>query len=215
MRWKLTVSAALFFLCLSTEARQKDSSGFSPTSLYSISYTLGLPMGSFSDFMPTASFAGGTFSGQYFLYKGFAVGFEFGFSNYHQDIYSETYFGKDGIAVTGTQFKYAFIIPWKAGAYYYFLPGSVASPMLGLAMGASYMEEHILIQEFDFDNKQWGFILAPVIGVQVRFGKTSHWAAVLSTQYWLNTNSFEFSDTMNYSQLQGFNINLGVSYLLK
>jgi hypothetical protein len=206
----LLISAAI-----SSVAQDQATSGYSPSSLYTLSYTISIPMGSFNDFMQNASFTGGNFTGRYFLTKKIAVGFEFGWSNYYKEYPRMTFYDDKGTAITGIHYTYAFLLPWKAGFYYYFMPESVATPYLGLGLGGDYMEEHILVQEYDVYDTQWGFTMSPEFGALVKFGKYSHWAANISAQYWFNTNSFSFTDSKSYSFMQGINFNVGVSYLLK
>ena len=210
----LAISTALI-LALAVRAQDKTASGYSPAALYSISWTLGVPLGSFHSFMSNVSYAGGNFVGRYFLRKGLAAGFEFGWSNYYKKYPRMTYYGNDGMAITGTSYTYAFVIPWKAGAYYYFLPASIADPYAGLVFGGDYMEEHIIIQEYDIYNTQWGFTMSPEIGVLIKFGRYSNWGANVSAQYWFNTNSFSFIEMKPYSTMQGLNLNVGITYILR
>jgi len=202
-------------LTVTVQAQEKAASGYSPASLYTLSWTPGVPLGSFNNFINTVSVAGGNFAGRYFLKKGFAVGFEFGWNNYYKKYPRNTYYGNDGLAITGIFYTYAFVVPWKVGAYCYFLPASIADPYVGLSFGGDYMEEHIMIQEYDIYNTQWGFTMSPEIGVLVKFGKYSHWGANVSAQYWFNTNSFSFTDYKAYSTMQGLNFNIGLTYLLR
>jgi hypothetical protein len=210
----LTILLALL-LAVSVRAQEKAASGYNPTSVYSLSWSLSIPLGSLNDFINNVSPAGGNFTGRYFLKKGFVVGFEFGWNNYYKEYPRNTYYGSDGLAITAIHYTYAFVIPWEVGAFYYFLPASIVDPYAGLSFGGDYMEEHVLVQEYDIYNTQWGFILTPEAGVMIKFGKFSHWGANVSAQYWFNTNSFSFTDMKTYSTMQGLNFNVGLTYLLK
>ncbi len=210
----LSIIAALL-LTVTVQAQEKAASGYNPTSLYTLSWTLGVPLGSFNNFINTVSPAGGNFTGRYFLKKGLAVGFEFGWNNYYKKYPRNTYYGGDGLAVTGIFYTYSFVVPWKVGAYYYFMPSAIADPYVGLSFGGDYMEEHIMVQEYDIYNTQWGFTMSPELGVIIKFGKYSHWGANVSAQYWFNTNSFTFTDVDSYSTMQGLNFNVGLTYLLR
>jgi outer membrane protein W len=110
---------------------------------------------------------------------------------------------------------YAFIIPWEVGTYYYFTPTGIADPYVGLTLGGDYMEEHILIQEYDIYKTQWGFIMSPAVGVLIKFGRYSHLGANVSARYWFNTNSFSFTSNKTYDLMQGLNFNIGLCYLLR
>jgi hypothetical protein len=205
----------LFFLTPRIQAQEKAPAGFSPTSLYSLSWSISFPLGSFNSFINNVSPAGGNFTGRYFLKKGLALGFEFGWNNYYKKYPRNTFYCDDGLAITGVYYTYAFVVPWKAGVYYYFQPLAIVDPYVGLSLGGDYMEEHIMVQEYDIYNTQWGFTMSPEIGLLVKFGKFSHWGATASAQYWFNTNSFSFTDYNTYSTLQGLNFNAGLTYMLR
>jgi hypothetical protein len=210
----ITIITVLLFT-VTVQSQEKAASGYSPTSLYTLSWTLSVPLGDFNSFLNNVSPGGGTFAGRYFLKKGLAVGFEFGWNNYYRKYPRGTYYGSDGLAITGIHYTYAFIVPWKVGAYYYFTPSGIADPYVGLSFGGDYMEEHILIQEYDIYKTQWGFTMSPEVGVLIKFGSYSHWGANISAQYWFNTNSFSFTDVKTYSLMQGLNFNIGLTYLLR
>ncbi len=209
------IISAVLLLSFTARAQEQAAVGYSPASLYSLSWALSVPLGSLNDFINNVSPAGGNFTGRYFLKKGFAIGFEFGWNNYYKKYPRMTYYSNDGLAITGINYAYAFVVPWKAGAYYYFLPSAVADPYIGLSFGGDYMEEHIIVQEFDIYETQWGFTLSPEAGVLIRFSRSSHWGASLSAQYWFNTNSFNFNDFKAYNIMQGLNFNIGLTYILK
>lgn len=215
MKKIFTVIPTTLLLVATVQAQEKAASGYPPASLYTLSWTLSVPLGSFNDFMNIVSPAGGNFAGRYFLKKGLSVGFEFGWNDYYKKYPRNTYYGNDGLAITGIFYTYAFTVPWKAGVYYYFIPAAIAGPYLGLSLGGDYMEEHILIQDYDIYNTQWGFTMSPELGVLIKFGRNSHWGANISAQYWFNTNSFNFTHTETYSTMQGLNFNIGLAYLLK
>jgi len=210
----LAITVSLL-LTVTVQAQDQAASGYSPTSLYTLSWTTSIPMGNLNKFINTTSPAGGNFAGRYFLAKGLAVGFEFGWSNFYKKSPRMTFYGDDGTAITAIHYSYVFLVPWKVGAYYYFLPSGIADPYIGLSLGGDYMEEHILIQDFDIYDTQWGFTMSPEIGVLIKFGRYSHWGANVSAQYWFNTNSFSFTDVSSYSTMQGLNFNLGLTYMLR
>ena len=210
----IAIVAALL-LAVTVHAQEQAASGYSPTSLYTLSWSLSVPLGSFNNFINNVSPAGGNFAGRYLLKKGFAVGFEFGWNNYYKKYPRNTYYGPDGLAITGIHYTYALLVPWKVGAYYYFLPSGIADPYVGLSLGGDYMEEHIMIQEYDIYNTQWGFTMSPEVGVLIKFGKYSHWGANISAQYWFNTNSYNFTDYKTFSTMQGLNFSIGITYMLR
>ena len=215
MEKTFTAIIAALLLVFTVQGQEKAASGYSPTSLYALAWTLSVPLGSFNNFINNVSPAGGNFAGRYFLKKGLAVGFEFGWNNYYRKYQRNTYYGDDGLAITGIFYTYAFAVPWKVGAYYYFMPTAIADPYAGFSFGGDYMEEHILIQEYDFSKSQWGFTMSPEIGVLIKFGRYSHWGANISARYWFNTNSYSFTGYNSYSNMQGLDFNAGLTYLLR
>jgi hypothetical protein len=215
MKKILLVSISSLLIAFNVSAQDQALSGFSPASLYNISWCISVPLGSFSSFINNVSPAGGNFTGRYFLKKGLAVGFEFGWNNYYKQYPRNTYYGDGGLAITAVHYTYAFVVPWKAGVYYYLLPAAIVDPYIGLSFGGDYMEEHVIIQEYDIYNTQWGFTMSPEVGILVKFGRLSHWGATAAAQYWFNTNSFRFTDNKDYNAMQGFNFNVGITYMLR
>ncbi|MEI8006684.1 MAG: hypothetical protein WCI48_10785 [Bacteroidota bacterium] len=215
MKKILFIIISVLLLAPGVHAQEKSPEGFSPSSLYTLSWSISVPLGNLSSFVNNVSPAGGNFTGRYFLKKGLAVGFEFGWNNYYEKYPRDTYYGDDGLAITAVQYSYAFVIPWKAGVYYYFMPSAIADPYVGLSLGGDYMEEHIMVQEYDIYNTQWGFTMSPEVGVLIKFGRFSHWGATASAQYWFNTNSFNFAGYNSYANMQGLNFNVGLTYMLR
>jgi hypothetical protein len=171
-------------------------------------------MGDFNRFITVTSPLGGSFSGKYFLSDNLTLGFIAGWNHYYEKVNRQTYFFEDGLSITAAHYRYSFIIPFGVNASYFFSPAKLVAPYAGLALGGNYMEQHIIVQDWDFYNNQWGFQVSPELGALVKFGANSQWGVDLKASYWLATNSFEFGGS-EFNLMQGFNVNFGIVYLVR
>jgi len=195
---------------------QETTSGpdFKPRSLYSLTWAVSIPLGDFNRFIHVTSPLGAGFSGKYFIKDKLALGFNAGWNGYYEKVNRQTYYFEDGLTITAAHYRYSYIIPFEFTSHFFFSPGKLVIPYVGLALGGNYMEEHIIVQDWDFYNNQWGFQVSPELGAIVKFGTASHWGVDLRASYWLTTNFFEFGGS-EFNLMQGLNVNFGVVYLIR
>ena len=203
----LLISGTLF-------AQDRETEGYKPRSYYSFAWNVSVPIGDFNKWVSVASPGGGVFSGRFILHNNIGFGFDIGWNNYNEKFSRETFYASNGIAVTASHYRYAYMVPFKANISYYFKPANIFGPYIGLGIGGDYMEQHLVVQEYDFYDTNWGFLLSPEIGSFVKFGPYSHWGADIKTKYWFNTNSFEFGQH-KFSMMQGFDFSIGICYMVR
>lgn len=199
------------------QAQDKPASqGFKPDSYYGFSWVTTFTIGDFNDWVGNASPAGFDCSGRYFLNKGLAVGFNVGWQRVQQSYGYQTAYFSDGSAITATNYRFTWMIPFQAMCAYHFIPDKMISPYIGLGIGGDYMEHHLLIQEYDMYSNRWDFSLAPEVGALVRFGYYAQWGALVAFDYKWTTNEISI-DKLNWSSknLQMLNLKIGVTYLLR
>ena len=171
-------------------------------------------MGDFSEFIYSASVSGGNFSYHYIFNNKLALGFDAGINGYSQKKTRQTFVDTaNGFAITASHYNYVNSIPVKFVISYYLSPEKIICPYFRIGLGTNYMVEHLIIQDFDTYKSNWGFLFSPEAGINARFGRFSRFGMNLAFSYWMNTNKFSFG-YKEYSNLQGININLGISYLL-
>jgi hypothetical protein len=71
-----------------------------------------------------------------------------------------------------------------------------------------------MIQDIQSRSENYGFILTPELGVFVKFSKNSPSGVKVSAAYNLATNKYKLGMT-EFSDLQSFNVNIGLSYFVK
>jgi opacity protein-like surface antigen len=213
---KIAIALILAFLAFgTTQAQEKTSLGFTPSSYYTFSWNMTFPMGDFHDWVGEAGLAGFDIGGRYFVKNGLAVGFNLSWNRVSAEYAGETYTIPDkGIAITATNYRFTWMVPFQAVVAYHFNPGKMISPFVGLGIGGDYMEHHLMIQEYDIYKERWDFSLAPEVGALVKFGSFSNWGGLVSFNYKWTTNKIEFYEKTS-SNLSMLNLKIGLAYIIR
>jgi hypothetical protein len=213
---KTAIVLILVFLALGNmQAQEKSSLGFTPSSYYTFSWNMTFPMGDFHDWVGEAGLAGFDIGGRYFVKNGLAVGFNISWDRVAAEYEGETYTIPDkGIAITATNYRFTWMVPFQAVVAYHFIPDKIISPFVGLGIGGDYMEHHLLIQEYDIYKERWDFSLAPEAGILAKFGSFSNWGALVSFSYKWTTNQIELYQKTS-SNLSMLNLKVGLAYIIR
>jgi hypothetical protein len=196
------------------QAQDREMMGYKPHSYYSFSWNISIPAGDFNKWVSIASPAGGMFSGQFILHKNIGFGFDIGWNNYYEKFDRQTYYGDNGTALTAAHYRYAYMLPFKADVSYYFLPSNIFCPYIRVGIGGDYMEQHLIVQDVDIYDTNWGFLMSPEVGAFIKFGPYSNWGADFRAKYWFNTNSFSFGEK-KFDMMQGIDFSIGLAYLVR
>jgi opacity protein-like surface antigen len=182
---------------------------------YSLGWDVSFPTGGFSDFISDPSLRGFAFTGNIFVTDAVSVGFKFGYNSYHENKGRETYNIDNGLAMTAASYNYAVSAPIQVGAYYHFnnILGGVIEPYVGLGLGVNYIDEELLVQDWDVYDSQWAFLLNPEVGVRIPFGELPL-ALGVRLGYNYNFNSFNALG-VDYDNFQSLNLGLSLSYTIK
>jgi hypothetical protein len=213
---KTIIVLILAFLALGvTQAQESSSLGYKPSSYYTFSWNMTFPMGDFHDWVGEAGLAGFDFGGRYFIKNGLAVGFNISWDRVAAEYSGTTYTIPDkGIAITATNYRFTWMIPFQAVVAYHFMPDKLVSPYIGLGIGGDYMEHHLLIQEYDIYKEQWDFSLNPEVGALVKFGNFSNWGGLVAFGYKWTTNKIELYQKTS-SNLSMLNLKVGIAYIIR
>ena len=213
---KIAIIIILAFLSMSiTKAQESTSVGFKPSSYYTFSWNMIAPMGEFHDWVGEWGLAGFDFGGRYFIKNGLAAGFNISWDRVSAEYDAETFTVPDkGIAITATNYRFTWMVPFQAVIAYHFIPEKMVSPYIGLGIGGDYMEHHLLIQEYDIYQEQWDFSLNPEVGALVKFGNFSNWGALVAFGYKWTTNKIEFNNIKS-GDLSMLNLKVGVAYVIR
>ena len=198
------------------QAQDKPSSlGFTPSSYYTFSWNTTFTMGDFNKWVGNASPAGFDIGGRYFIQGGLAAGFNIMWQRVSQSYGYQTYYGEDGGAITATNYRFTWMVPFQGVIAYHFNPGKMVSPYVGLGIGGDYMEHHLMIQEYDIYKTRWDFSLTPEVGALVKFGNFSSWGALFAFNYKWTTNKIEFTNNWESKNLQMLNLKVGIVLIVR
>ncbi|MFZ4521787.1 MAG: outer membrane beta-barrel protein [Bacteroidales bacterium] len=210
------VLSALVILSGAAQAQDKPASlGFTPSSYYTISWNTTFTMGDFNKWVGNASPAGFDLGGRYFIKGGLAAGFNIMWQRVGQTYTNETFYLADGAAITATNYRFTWMVPFQGVIAYHFMPGKMLSPYVGLGIGGDYMEHHMLVQEYDAYKTRWDFSLTPEVGALVKFGAFSSWGALVAFNYKWTTNKIEFTDNITYKNIQMLNLKVGLVLIVR
>ena len=192
----------------------KTTGNFTPKAYYSFNWNTRFTLSDFNKWVASPSPAGFDFGGRYMIRKGLNAGFNLGWQQLSQSYGYETYHGSNGSAITATNYRITWMVPFQVTAGYMLLPEKVISPYFELGIGGDYMEHHLVIQEYDFYEKRWDFSLTPEIGAMVKFGYYQNWAALVAFNYKWTTNTIKLIGDDKSGQLQMLGLRIGLCYLV-
>jgi hypothetical protein len=198
-----------------SQGQDKGAMGFKPGSYYTFSWNTTFTIGDFNKWVGNASPAGFDLGGRYFFHQGWNAGYNISWQRVWQTYGYETYYNAEGSAITATNYRFTWMVPFQAVIAYNFIPDKMVSPYIGLGIGGDYMEHHLLIQEFDIYKEAWDFSLTPEIGALVKFGYYSNWGAVVAFNYKWTTNQIDIYDNKSLKNLQMLNLKVGIAYILR
>ena len=197
-----------------TQGQNEPGIGFTPSSYYTFSWNTTFTLGDFNEWVGNTSPAGFNFGGRYLINNGLTAGFNIGWQRVSQSYYG-TYYGNDGDAITATNYRFTWMVPFQGVIAYHFFFDKLISPYVGLGIGGDYMEHHVMVQEIDEYKTRWDFSLTPEIGVLVKFGKFSNWGGLVAFNYKWTTNKIEFSENIKSKNLMMLNLKVGIVLIVR
>jgi opacity protein-like surface antigen len=211
---KAIIIFAMVVLSTGLVKGQELSTTYSLSSYYTFSWNFTFPMGDFSKWVDKTSIAGFDFGGRYLIMNGLTTGFNVAWQRVDNIYENETYYFPDkGMAITATNYRETWMVPFQAVIGYHLNPDKMISPYATLGIGGDYMEHHVMIQEYDIYQTQWDFSLTPEIGVLAKFGKFSNWAGLVAFNYKWTTNKVDLIDDKS-GNLSMLNLKIGLAYCI-
>ena len=196
-------------LCCAGVARAQNW-GTGMRQVYSINYQMSVPVGESRDFIPSMSFEGININWAYFVMDNVSVGLDLSYNNYTHKVGQRIYRPDANTAINAAQYRYTQSIPIKVQAKYFLNPfGPNIQAYTGLGIGALSAGEHIIIQDIDVWDNNWGFLLSPEIGVLIPFGADNYWGANITAGYNWSTNKANIGG-MTFNNRQSFYMNVGL-----
>jgi len=175
-----------------------------------LNYTVGLPMGSLSDYVDgNTSWRGGEIVFMYSLSDRASLGLQVGM----QDFYKR--YPREVIHSSGSDFSAVItnsvnVMPILLKGKYDLAPMGAVRPFVGLGVGGNLVEYRKYYGEFVDSRAKFGFAAQPSVGVHVPFGKSSRAGFHLAAGY----NFMPFK----YNEIDGLNhavIKAGLSFPLQ
>ncbi len=158
------------------------------TQVYSFNWQTSLPLGKSAEFIPNMGFNGANFNFGLFLTGNIAVGADFSWSYNQRNIPADIYNIGENCAIYAALYKTTQTIPIKAQFKYLFNPDSFVKVYASAGLGATSYIEYTQIQEYQFSDSSWGFLMSPEVGMYIPFGKRSPWGANVVAGYNWATN---------------------------
>ena len=178
---------------------------------FAINYKIGVPVGQ-DLFVEDASFSGFEIEYHAFLNhrSDISLGGSFGLAAFDEYLDRSTYPLENG-AITTDIYKYLRVMPILFHAKYYLRPTSDSkiTPVFGLGVGATYVEEDLFFSINQIAGSTWGFSLRP--NAELLFGpfNFSRNYMKVGAAYNFSTNSSDFTSATNYGD---FSFYIGVIF---
>lgn len=195
-------------LCCAGAARAQYY-GNSIRQIYTLNYQTNIPVGSSRDFVSKMSWEGINVNWAYFVTDNIAVGLDLSYNNFHEKVGQKIYRPNANTAINAAQYRYTQVFPIKAQAKYFFNPQGNVMFYSGLGIGALSAGQHIVIQDIDVWDNNWGFLLSPEVGVLIPFGTGNNWGANITAGYNWSTNKSTVGN-IKVDNRQSFYINAGL-----
>ena len=211
MKKIIFLSAIAMLLSVTLSAQQ--SRVTSMKQVYSVNYQMSLPVGPTSDFVSKMSFEGININAAFFLTNNWSVGIDLSWNNQHQKIDKQVYYPTENVAINAAQYRYIQSFPLKAQVKYFVNPECLIKAYAGLGVGALSSTQHSIIQDYDFWNSQWGFLLSPEIGVLIPFTQTELFGLNVTAGYNWATNKYDM-DQISVKNIQGLYFNVGLFFAI-
>lgn len=175
--------------------------------LFGINYSIGIPDAEFREFIEEASFRGFNLEYDVFIIDNLSVGFNAGYSLFHQVKERDTYTferGDAGIAISAKIWKYTHLVPLHATFRYYYAPtfDSWVHLFGGMGLGTTYVNQELWIGLTTIQDDYWKFSFSPEFGLDIATGGMSNIQISGQYQYILNGQQDE-------DKLTNYNIRIG------
>ncbi len=194
---KIAVSGLFLMIALSSFGQKYKLSAadqlradrsFSYRQAYSFNWMTSVPVGATASFLPQTSFNGASLGYTYFLNERIGFGFDISWS--YSTLYKapEEYIS-DNVAIYASTKRMLQNFPIKVQAKYMLTPNSLAKVYVAAGIGAINTQEIADIQDIEFWDNTWGFLMSPEVGALIPFGSNSTWGAEIVAGYNWGTNT--------------------------
>ena len=174
--------------------------------LFSISYDIGLPLGSTTDFIGAPSFRGFGVEGRGFITDNLSYGGSFNWAVFYEEFGPDQWnIEGDTRTAYGKQYRYINSFPLMATMHYYFGEWDETRVYAGAGIGAQKIDQRMDFGLYTINDNKWRFGFAPEVGVliPVNFNTSIN----LSAKYQYAVKAGD-SDAVSY-----LNIKIGFAFM--
>lgn len=165
------------------------STGAFAQGMFGISYDIGMPVGSTSDYIGQPSFRGFGFEGRGFLKDNISYGGSFNWTVFYEEVGPAEWQQEEenGTLENGTlhgkQYRYINSFPLMATMHYYFGEWDATRLYLGGGIGANIIHQRTDVGIYTVKDEKWRFGFAPEVGVLIPVNFSSSINLALRYQY--------------------------------
>ncbi len=172
--------------------------------LLKVNYSMSMPITQ-RDYLKDMSFFGvGIGVGKIFE-TNVSLALEINWNSFYQFEDRKTYYIKGG-AITTDLFKYRQQIPVVLSLNYTFLREFALKPYTGLGIGFNYIDEKIMFSTYKIQDRTYGFLIQPKIGVAFGLGESGDYNIFIeSTLNYSSNNANQFK----YNSYSSLNFAIG------
>ena len=208
------MSSVMFAETPNKDEKKKKSEDFTkdlflPGGFFNINYALGFGVGSFNQFISTASYRGFDFNGTNMVNANWGFGGGMGWTGFEEKFPRATYVFDQG-AITGKGKHTYYNLDFYVSGSYYPLPEAVIKPYVGVSAGPIYQTIQTQIGQYYIQDQNWQFKMSPEVGVYIPFGKDAEVGINTGLRY----NLISYTNTRyNVKGISYFQWILGLSFL--
>lgn len=177
-----------------------------------LNYSIGIPAGSFHDYISDVSYRGWTANLLYAVNNKLSVGFGTGFQDFYQKNPRQVYKLNDGGDISAVVTNSVQAIPVLAIAKYNLVAGTSIQPYVGIGAGGNLVMYRQYLGEFSNSRNKFLFAVRPEAGVFVPFNKGNPSSAGININGAFNYMPYNYDGLDN---INNWGVGIGVRFPLR
>ena len=168
--------------------------------LFSVTYDIGLPMGSTTDFIGAPSFRGFGIEGRAFITDNLTYGGSFNWAVFYEEFGPQEWTDEEQETRTayGKQYRYINSFPLMATMHYYFGEWDETRIYAGGGIGAQKIDQRTDVGIYTINSNKWRFGLAPEVGVLIPVNFNSSINVAVRYQYAVKAGDADAVSYLNF-----------------
>jgi outer membrane protein len=173
-------------------------------SMFTTSYSIGFGTGDLGSFISQTSFRGFNIDYRNMITPNVGVGFTGGWNVFYEEKPYDSYTSGD-VTLSGKQYRYSNHIPMYVTGSYFFKPGDVMNPFVGLGVGTMYTRRNTDMNLYTLEEDAWHFALQPEIGFYYQLNDGG--GITVSGKYNTGFKAGDLNETQSF-----FTLNFGFTF---